>query len=160
MRLNIYVLAAIWIISHKCVVSKTIQLYREQVSPHLGGKIPDSAFHTDRLALNQLQKNGIAIPDGVILEQRNPEVYQYTHKTKRPVFKVAATNDRRHTPKEGRYKTANTFETTYAIPQTTQLKEHDLINRPTQKQLAIPHSFRKGHQRTVAINNVHPRISL
>ncbi len=51
------------------------------MSPNLGGKIPDSAFHTDRLALNQLQKVGIAIPDGVILEQRNPEVDKQT-KTK------------------------------------------------------------------------------
>lgn len=42
--------------------------------PHKGGKIPDTAFHSDRLALNRLQKEGIAIPDGVILEQRNPKV--------------------------------------------------------------------------------------
>lgn len=50
------------------------QLYREQVLPHAGGKIPETAFQTDRLALNRLQKEGIAIPDGVILEQRNPQV--------------------------------------------------------------------------------------
>lgn len=50
------------------------QIYREQVLPHTGGKIPDTAFETDRLALNRLQKEGIAIPDGVILEQRNPKV--------------------------------------------------------------------------------------
>lgn len=50
------------------------QIYREQVSPHIGGIIPDTAFETDRLALNRLQKEGIAVPDGVILEQRNPQV--------------------------------------------------------------------------------------
>lgn len=42
--------------------------------PHVGGKIPEAAFETDRLALNRLQKEGIAIPDGVLLEQRNPQV--------------------------------------------------------------------------------------
>lgn len=67
----------------------------------------------------------------------------------------------RLTPKEGRYKTAASYDTTYTIPQIAQLKEHDLINkiRPTKKQLAIPHSFRKGHQRIESINNVvHPTI--
>lgn len=90
------------------------------------------------------------------------QVYQYSHKAKRPVFKVAATKDHRYTPREGRYKTAGSIETTYAIPQITQLKEHDLINiiRPTQKQLAIPHSFSKGHPRIAAINNVHPTNGL
>lgn len=49
--------------------------------PHTGGKIPDTAFESDRLLLNRLQKEGIAIPDGVILEQRNPKVHvKYTHK--------------------------------------------------------------------------------
>lgn len=52
------------------------QIYREQVVPHAGGKIPDSAFDTDRLLLNRLQKDGFAVPDGVILEQRNPQVLQ------------------------------------------------------------------------------------
>lgn len=51
------------------------QIYREQVLPHKGGKIPETAFQTDRLALNRLQKEGIAIPDGVIFEQRNPKVF-------------------------------------------------------------------------------------
>lgn len=89
-------------------------------------------------------------------------MYQYAHKTKRPVYKVAATKDLRHTPNEGRYKTTASFETTYVIPEITQLKEHDLINiiRPTKKQLVIPYSFTKGHPRIKAINNVHPTIGL
>lgn len=53
---------------------KKRQIFREQVQPHTGGKIPDSAFETDRLILNRLQKEGIAVPDGIILEQRNPKV--------------------------------------------------------------------------------------
>lgn len=44
----------------------------------MGGKIPDAAFETDRLALNRLQKEGIAIPDGILLEQRNPQVQHFT----------------------------------------------------------------------------------
>lgn len=42
--------------------------------PHAGGKIPDTAFETDRLFLNRLQKEGIAVPDGIVPEQRNPQV--------------------------------------------------------------------------------------
>lgn len=42
--------------------------------PHAGGKVPETAFETDRLLLNRLQKEGIAIPDGILLEQRNPKV--------------------------------------------------------------------------------------
>lgn len=42
--------------------------------PHAGGRIPDTAFETDRLFLNQLQKDGIAVPDGILPEQRNPQV--------------------------------------------------------------------------------------
>lgn len=42
----------------------------------MGGKIPDTAFETDRLALNRLQKEGIAVPDGILLEQRSPQVIQ------------------------------------------------------------------------------------
>lgn len=59
------------------------QIYREQVQPHTGGKIPDSAFETDRLFLNRLQKEGIAVPDGVVLEQRNPKVINFQPKSNR-----------------------------------------------------------------------------
>ncbi|KAJ6631733.1 hypothetical protein Bhyg_15717 [Pseudolycoriella hygida] len=160
MQVNVYYFIAIWFFSHRCALSKSIQkrqLYREQVSPNLGGKIPDTAFHTDRLALNQLQKAGIAVPDGVILEQRNPEVYHYSHRTMRPVYKVAATADSRYTPAEGRYKSKTSFETTYVMPQ---IAKHYAINviRPIQKQLAISHSISKDQARIPAINNLHPSI--
>lgn len=39
--------------------------------PALGGKIPEEAFRTDRLALNRLNKEGITVPDGVILDARH-----------------------------------------------------------------------------------------
>ncbi|KAF4522423.1 hypothetical protein B566_EDAN012323 [Ephemera danica] len=53
------------------------QIFREQVLPHSGGKIPESAFRTDRLALNKLQKLGVAVPDGVSLDTRPNSVSTY-----------------------------------------------------------------------------------
>lgn len=53
---------------------KKRQIYREQVLPHAGGKIPDTAFETDRLFLNRLQKEGISVPDGIVPQQRSPQV--------------------------------------------------------------------------------------
>ncbi|XP_067645111.1 uncharacterized protein [Eurosta solidaginis] len=98
---------------------KKRQIYREQVLPHAGGKIPDTAFESDRLFLNRLQKEGIAVPDGVVTEQRNPQVYQYYDKSPRLVFRIALSSDGRYTPVEGRYRHRNTpsIETTYLYPQ-------------------------------------------
>ncbi|KAL9696650.1 hypothetical protein quinque_016229 [Culex quinquefasciatus] len=94
------------------------QLFREQVLPHAGGKIPDSAFHTDRLALNRLQKDGIAVPDGVLLEQRHHQVYPHPQRGTRPTFLVAQTPDGRYTSLEGQYhhNTVSTVDSTYAVP--------------------------------------------
>ncbi|EDW93007.1 uncharacterized protein Dyak_GE21232 [Drosophila yakuba] len=98
---------------------KKRQIYREQVLPHAGGKIPDTAFETDRLFLNRLQKEGIAVPDGILPEQRNPQVYQYYSKPMRTVFHIALSSDGRYTPREGRYhyRQVPTVETTYLYPQ-------------------------------------------
>lgn len=100
-------------------IVKKRQIYREQVLPHAGGKIPDTAFQTDRLFLNHLQKEGIAIPDGIVLQQRNPQVYPFLNKQSRAVYKVALSSDGRYTPNEGRYfyDTPPSVETTYLIPQ-------------------------------------------
>lgn len=122
------------------------QIYREQVLPHRGGKIPETAFHTDRLALNRLQKEGIAVPDGVLLEQRNPQVYQFSHKAYRPVLKVEATSDQRYTPTEGQYFhfDAPSVETTYPVPQ---ISNHNLypnqhhphiVHLPLHRPLTLP----------------------
>jgi hypothetical protein len=95
------------------------QIFREQVLPHAGGKIPAHAFNTDRLALNRLQKEGIAVPDGVLLEQRSNQVHPYLQRAARPTFSVQLTNDGRYTPIEGKYHHYNrpSIETTYLIPQ-------------------------------------------
>lgn len=108
--------------------------------PHAGGKIPDTAFETDRLFLNRLQKEGISLPDGIVPEQRNPQassdnwqlrrhrhitiplpfqVYQYYSKPMRTVYRIALSSDGRYTPREGRYhyRQVPTVETTYLYPQ-------------------------------------------
>lgn len=56
------------------------QIFREQVSPHTGGKIPEDAFRTDRLALNRLNKEGISVPDGVLLEMRHKESHHSSYR--------------------------------------------------------------------------------
>ncbi|XP_030385879.1 uncharacterized protein LOC115632771 [Scaptodrosophila lebanonensis] len=98
---------------------KKRQIYREQVLPHAGGKIPDSAFQTDRLFLNRLQKEGISVPDGIVPETRTPQVYQYYNKPMRTVFHIALSSDGRYTAREGRfhYRQVPTVETTYLYPQ-------------------------------------------
>nr|XP_036231814.1 uncharacterized protein LOC106618499 [Bactrocera oleae] len=98
---------------------KKRQIYREQVLPHAGGKIPDTAFETDRLFLNRLQSNGISVPDGVLTEQRNPQVYHYHDKSHRVLFQIALSSDGRYTPVAGKYhhQNAPSIETTYLYPQ-------------------------------------------
>lgn len=51
------------------------QLFRENLLPFFGGKIPDSAFRADRLALNMLNKEGISIPDGILFDARPKESF-------------------------------------------------------------------------------------
>ncbi|XP_075163208.1 uncharacterized protein LOC142235839 [Haematobia irritans] len=95
------------------------QIYREQVLPHAGGRIPDTAFETDRLFLNQLQKDGIAVPDGILPEQRNPQVYPFFNRPSRKVYRIALSSDGRYTPQEGRYQYNQlpAIDTTYLFPQ-------------------------------------------
>ncbi|KZC09962.1 hypothetical protein WN55_00999, partial [Dufourea novaeangliae] len=102
------------------------QIFREQVLPALGGKIPEEAFRTDRLALNRLNKEGITVPDGVVLDARHvqkhsqhietvPEENLVKHKIL--LLKVYLTPDGRYVPPEGRfhYNHAKTIDTTYVI---------------------------------------------
>ncbi|KXJ62480.1 hypothetical protein RP20_CCG007346 [Aedes albopictus] len=82
------------------------QLFREQVLPHAGGKIPDSAFHTDRLALN-----------------REP----LTKGRYRSSGRVAQTPDGRYTSPEGVYGGHNgldTVDSTYAVPMPWEKDSH------------------------------------
>lgn len=85
MKVNVHILNTLSLkseINEAQLVFQKRQIYREQVQPHTGGKIPESAFETDRLLLNRLQKEGIAIPDGILLDQRNPKVSKFNMELK------------------------------------------------------------------------------
>ncbi|KAL2713815.1 uncharacterized protein V1478_016372 [Vespula squamosa] len=93
------------------------QIFREQVLPALGGKIPEEAFRTDRLALNRLNKEGITIPDGVVLDARHIHKHPHTSQHMPKIIKVYLTPDGRYVPPEGRthYDHPKAVDTTYII---------------------------------------------
>ncbi|XP_053670501.1 uncharacterized protein LOC128720829 [Anopheles nili] len=154
MKVSLYIILISILLSKHYALSHIIrkrQLFREQVLPHAGGKIPDSAFLTDRLALNRLQKDGIAVPDGVLLEQRQYQVYPHQHRVTRPTFRVVQTPDNRYTSPEGEYNhnTLATVDTTYLIPHPSdklllhdhphhQLPHYAAPKAPILKELRLP----------------------
>jgi len=58
------------------------------VLPALGGKIPEEAFRTDRLALNRLNKEGITIPNGVVLEAQHVHKHPYSDQRMPEIIKA------------------------------------------------------------------------
>ncbi|XP_014481873.1 PREDICTED: uncharacterized protein LOC106748142 [Dinoponera quadriceps] len=93
------------------------QIFREQVLPALGGKIPEEAFRTDRLALNRLNKEGISVPDGVVFDARRVQKHPHPDQRMPEVIKVYLTSDGRYVPPEGRihYNHPKAVDTTYII---------------------------------------------
>ncbi|XP_035892384.1 uncharacterized protein LOC118503332 isoform X1 [Anopheles stephensi] len=146
MKVSLYIILISILLSKHYALSHIIrkrQLFREQVLPHAGGKIPDSAFLTDRLALNRLQKDGIAVPDGVLLEQRQYQVYPHAHRSTRPTFRVVQTPDNRYTSPEGEYNhnALATVDTTYLIPHAGDkllLHDHPQHQHHRQAHYAVP----------------------
>ncbi|KAK6620892.1 hypothetical protein RUM43_011190 [Polyplax serrata] len=109
------------------------QIYREQVLPSRGGKIPDGAFRTDRLALNRLNKEGIAVPDGVLLEHRNvhshPHLNKHDPEDEESLIKIIQKSEDRYVPSPGKYHNEHplTVASTYIIrkpigPENTALR--------------------------------------
>ncbi|XP_050458571.1 uncharacterized protein LOC126855192 [Cataglyphis hispanica] len=92
------------------------QIFREQVLPALGGKIPEEAFKTDRLALNRLNKEGITVPDGIVLNARHVHKHPNFDQNKE-IIKVYLTSDGQYVPLESRphYNHLKTVDTTYII---------------------------------------------
>ncbi|KAM0736882.1 hypothetical protein ACS0PU_006531 [Formica fusca] len=111
-------LLAITILSgHVKAEKQKRQIFREQVLPALGGKIPEEAFKTDRLALNRLNKEGITVPDGIILDARHVHKHPHFDQRMPEIIKVYLTSDGRYIPPEGRahYNHPKTVDTTYII---------------------------------------------
>lgn len=74
----------------------------------------------DRLAANRLNKEGISVPDGILLEQRHRESHhnEYRHDLdiEKSIVRLKQTPDGRYTPIEGRYPSfENEIESTYII---------------------------------------------
>nr|XP_031834812.1 uncharacterized protein LOC116427968 [Nomia melanderi]XP_031834813.1 uncharacterized protein LOC116427968 [Nomia melanderi]XP_031834815.1 uncharacterized protein LOC116427968 [Nomia melanderi] len=110
-------LIAVLLIAHVDSAKQKRQIFREQVLPALGGKIPEEAFRTDRLALNRLNKEGITVPDGVFLDARHVHKHTQHVQTVPEAIKVYLTPDGRYVPPEGQfqYNQAKTIDTTYVI---------------------------------------------
>ncbi|XP_032680186.1 uncharacterized protein LOC116848339 [Odontomachus brunneus] len=104
------------------------QIFREQVLPALGGKIPEEAFRTDRLALNRLNKEGITVPDGVVLDARHVQKHPHSDQRMPEIIKVYLTSDGRYVPPEGRvhYNHPKTVDTTYIIRRPFMRTNHKL----------------------------------
>ena len=103
--------------------------------PHSGGKIPDDAFRADRLALNRLNKDGISIPDGVLLDARRHEKHpslRHNSDLDMSIIKLVLTPDGRYVPPEGRYHFQNpiTVDSTYVIRPPIGSYRQELRHRP------------------------------
>ncbi|XP_014290408.3 uncharacterized protein [Halyomorpha halys] len=137
------------------------QIFREQVLPHSGGKIPEEAFRTDRLALNRLNKEGIAIPDGVLLETRHRESHFSSHRQdpdiNASIIRIVQRPDGRYAPPEGRYPFNNLVESTYVIRPPINI--HGYVGlpprKPIQSTLQIPaRPFFSQGEELLNINNL------
>ncbi|XP_060516219.1 uncharacterized protein LOC132695779 [Cylas formicarius] len=97
-------------------------VFREQVTPELGGKIPDSAFLPERLYTNRLNKNGIYTNDGVYFQERYPD-RDHSYKLYPPsTLKLEIERDNRHVSKPGRYSNSEIIDTTYLVREPVRQK--------------------------------------
>ncbi|XP_017888646.2 uncharacterized protein LOC108630093, partial [Ceratina calcarata] len=113
------ILIAVFLLISAVAEKRKRQIFREQVLPALGGKIPEEAFRMDRLALNRLNKDGITVPDGITYHARNMHSHNQRVQTMPEIIKVSVTPDGRYITPENKfhhhYNRANTIDTTYVI---------------------------------------------
>ncbi|XP_054272626.1 uncharacterized protein LOC128992906 [Macrosteles quadrilineatus] len=165
MRSTVCIIAAVLVAAASAVPSDAHkahkrQIFREQVSPHMGGKIPEDAFRTDRLALNRLNKEGISVPDGVLLQQRHRESHHSSHRhdpaIAASIVKLVQHPDGRYAPPEGHYPFENLVESTYIIrppwgnAQSLIIPPHKTIEVP----LTIPHRTLFPHRPPVTDEDI------
>ncbi|XP_014239723.1 uncharacterized protein LOC106661086 [Cimex lectularius] len=139
---------------------KKRQIFREQVLPHSGGKIPEEAFRSDRLALNKLNAAGIAVPDGILLETRNRESHFPSHRhdpdIEASIIKLVQKPDGRYAPPEGRYPFNNLVASTYVIRKP--IHSHHVVippQRPIQTIFRLPaRPFFEADDDLFELNNV------
>lgn len=93
------------------------QIFRENLLPEKGGKIPESAFHPQRLILNRLNQQGISVPDGFMLQQRRVEKHPFPKQSLPETIKVMLMQDGRYVAPPGRYHFPKppSVDTTYVI---------------------------------------------
>lgn len=120
------------------------QIYREQVLPSSGGKIPEGAFRADRLALNRLNKEGIAVPDGITLEHRHvhshPHYNKHDPEDEAELVKIIQRPENRFVAPEGTYHHERplTVSSTYLIRKPIGREETNI--RTPQQQMTL-HEF-------------------
>ncbi|GLH05438.1 Putative chitin binding peritrophin-a domain protein, partial [Gryllus bimaculatus] len=127
------------------------QIFREQVLPQRGGKIPEEAFRVDRLALNRLNKDGIAVPDGVLLDARRRAQHHPRHNSDLERSVVLVTPDGRYAAPEGRLRPQRplTVDSTYIIrpPIGSHHRPPPVVGRPLPgPPLHIPRSSSGGRR--------------
>ncbi|XP_017782262.1 PREDICTED: uncharacterized protein LOC108566745 [Nicrophorus vespilloides] len=116
--------------------SETIQkrqLFREQLLPHMGGKVPESAFWTDRLALNQLNARGIYSSTGIYLEHSHDKPNPENGHPGTQFMQVRVPDESRYVGSAGRhfYESIPSLDTTYVI-------------RDPVRMVIKPHTFRQS----------------
>ncbi|XP_025195506.1 uncharacterized protein LOC112594756 [Melanaphis sacchari] len=119
------------------------QLFHENLLPYFGGKIPESAFQADRLALNMLNKEGISVPDGILFEARPKESFHQSPRNdpelSNSILKMIHTPENRYISSGGNYDGNNEVETTYKIPIPTYMQNYQLPKfRPITETLQLP----------------------
>ncbi|XP_022160444.1 uncharacterized protein LOC111026634 isoform X1 [Myzus persicae] len=137
------------------------QLFHENLLPYFGGKIPESAFQADRLALNMLNKEGISVPDGILFEARPKESFHQSPRNdpelSNSILKMIHTPDSRYIPSEGKYDGNNEVETTYKIPIPSYMQNYQLPKfRPVSETFQLP--VRQVFESGLSINNLRGQL--
>ncbi|XP_060875418.1 uncharacterized protein LOC132948790 [Metopolophium dirhodum] len=139
------------------------QLFHENLLPYFGGKIPESAFQADRLALNMLNKEGISVPDGILFEARPKESFHQSPRNdpelSNSILKMIHTPDGRYIPSEGKYDGNNEVETTYKISIPTYMQNYQLPKfRPVSETFQIP--VRQVFESGLSIANLRGQLGI